>query len=373
MKVLLAGGGTGGHINPAIAIANEIKAARPDTEFLFAAVPGGMEDTLIPKAGYPVSHIKVSGFNRSFLPQDILHNIKSAGYLAMADSRAKKMVREFSPDLVIGTGGFLCGPVVLAAQKLGVPSYLHEQNAFPGVTIKLLAKRATMVFLAFEEAKKHLPEGKEYQVVGNPVRQSFMGIGKKEAREKLGLDDHFTILSFGGSSGATAINKMAADLMEWHCEKGEINHLHGFGKLGREKFPALLAERKLELSRYPRIRASEYIDNIHLCLAAADVVISRAGAVSISELEVMGTPSVLVPYPYATENHQYYNAKVLADHGAAVVVEEKDYKKELLIEQLNDWLSHPEKLVELSKNASQLAVMDTTKQICDRILTDQKK
>ena len=373
MKILLAGGGTAGHINPAISIANEIKARRPDTEFLFAAAPGGMEDTLVPKAGYPVAHIHVAGFRRSFSPADIAHNLKAISYLATAGAKARKILNDFQPDAVIGTGGYLSGPVLLAAQKKKIPTFLHEANAFPGVTIKALSKRATVIMLAFPEAMQHLPEGKRYEVVGIPVRQSVVTTTKREAREKLGLDDNFTILSFGGSQGALKINEIAADIMQWHCKDGKINHIHGYGKHGRGTFPKMLKDRNIDLTKYPRIQAKEYIDNMNLYVAAADIVISRAGASTIMELEVAGKPSILVPYPYAAENHQYYNAKVLSDADASILVEEKDYDREKLLSKIQELYEHPKRLSELSQNASKLAVLDTAEKIYNIIMTELEK
>lgn len=367
MRVLLAGGGTGGHINPAIAIANEWKKRDPEAEFLFAATPGNMEDTLVPKAGYPVAHIKLAGFYRSLLPQDIAHNIKAAAWLATSDMKAAKIVKDFHPDFAVGTGGYLSGPIVRKAQKMGIPTFIHEQNAFPGVTSKLLAPKADIVFSAFPEARERLPECQRFEVVGNPVRQAFIGVSKKEARRILGLDDHFTIFSVGGSLGATKINEMAADLMAWHCEGGGINHIHGFGKNGRELFPKMLQERGVDLSKYPRVSAQEYIDNIHLYMAAADLVISRAGALTISELQITGAPSILIPYPYAAENHQYHNAMVLQNAGAALVVTEKDYKKEWLIEEVERFADNPGRVASFSENASRLAVLDTAERICSMI------
>lgn len=367
MKVLLAGGGTGGHINPAIAIANEWKKRDPKAEFLFVAVPGNMEDTLVPKAGYPVVHIKLAGFYRSFHPRDLVHNLKAAAWLATSDIKAAGIIRGFRPDFAVGTGGYLSGPVIRKAEKEGIPVFIHEQNAFPGVTTKLLAPHADIVFSAFSEAAERLPDCKRFEVVGNPVRQAFMSVSKKEARKKLGLDDHFTIFSVGGSLGATKINEMAADLMAWHGPLGEINHIHGFGKNGRELFPQMLAERGIDLKQYPRISAQEYIDNIHLYMAAADLVISRAGAITISELQITGSPSILVPYPYAAENHQYHNAMVLQKAGAALVVQEKDYKKEWLIEEVQRFAENPERVASFSENASRMAVMDTAQRICEMI------
>ena len=363
MRILLAGGGTGGHINPAVAIAGELAKIYPGAEFLFAAVPGNMEDTMIPKQGYPVAHIHVAGFYRSFLPWDIAHNIKAAVWLAGSGHRAEQIIKEFQPDFAIGTGGYVSGPIIRKAEQMGVPVFLHEQNAFPGVTTKMLAPMAETIFLAFPEAEKRIPGGKHFEVVGNPVRHAFTGIDKASARKALGIDDHFTIVSVGGSLGATAINKMAADLMAWHAPKGEINHFHGYGKNGRERFPKMLRERGLDLSKYPRIKAMEFIDQMHLYLAAADLVISRAGAITISELEAVGAPSILVPYPYAAENHQYHNGMVLQNAGAALVVEEKDYQKEWLIGEVEKFVRDPGRVKTFSENARKLAVTDT----CARI------
>lgn len=367
MRIFMAGGGTGGHINPAVAIANELARIYPGSEFLFAAVPGNMEDTMIPKQGYPVTHINIAGFYRSLLPWDIAHNIKAAWWLMLSGHRADQILSDFKPDIAIGTGGYVSGPVIRKAEQMGIPVFLHEQNAYPGVTTKMLAPKAETIFLAFPEAEARIPDGKHFEVVGNPVRQSFMGITKKEARKKLGLDDHFTIVSVGGSLGATAINKMAADLMQWHAEKGEINHIHGFGKNGRERFPKMLAERNLDLSKYPCIQAMEFIDQMHLYLAAADLVISRAGAITISELEMVGAPSILVPYPYAAENHQYHNGMVLQNAGAALVVEEKDYSKDWLIGEVQKFVDSPARVRSFSENASRLAVPDTCARIGESI------
>ncbi|MGI5893002.1 MAG: undecaprenyldiphospho-muramoylpentapeptide beta-N-acetylglucosaminyltransferase [Candidatus Merdivicinus sp.] len=375
MKFILVGGGTGGHINPAIAIANELKAKLPDAEFLFIANPDGMENTLVPKAGYPVAHIRVTGFARGFSMHDLVHNVKTVSYLASADFKARKILRDFHPDAVIGTGGYLGGPIVMEAQKMKIPTFIHEQNAFPGVTNKLLAKKADIVFLAFEEAKSRMPEGIRCETVGNPIRQSFLSMTKAEARRKLGLDDAFTIFSVGGSLGANKINEIAADLMAWHSREGKINHIHGYGKHGRENFPKMLAERGVDLSKCPRIDAREYIDNMDLCMTAADLIISRAGAITISELEVVGRASILVPYPYAAENHQYHNAKVLENHGAAILVEEKDYQKEDLLEKVKALAADPAKTDEFGRNAASLAVYDTADRICQCILAylDKKR
>ena len=369
MRVLLTGGGTGGHINPAIAIAQYFKENDKGGKILYAGTPNGMEARLVKKAGFDFTPIKVKGFYRSFTPKDIVHNFEAAYEAVTAKSRARAILREFCPDVVIGTGGYVCGPIVLEATKMGIKTAIHEQNAFPGVTNRLLAKKVDMVFLAVEEAKEHFEKGIRYEVVGNPVRESVIFQSKEKARQELGLDDRMCILSFGGSLGADTINKIAADIIAWHYRQGLVNHIHGYGKLGREKFPQLLKERGIDLSGSKTVRVTEYIDNMDVCMAAADLLICRAGAITLSELEATGKPAILIPSPNVTANHQYHNAHVLETHGAALLLEEKDYTKEKVVGMVKDLYLHPEKLGELSKNASELAILDTTKRIYDTIVT----
>ncbi len=369
MKVLLAGGGTGGHINPAIAIAQYIRSQDKKAEILFAGTPKGMEATLVKKAGFDFTPIQVGGFRRSLSFENVLHNLKSAYYLMTSDFAAKKIVKDYQPDLVIGTGGYVSGPIVLAATKAKIKTAIHEQNAFPGVTNKILAKKVDRVFLAVEEAKQYLKTPKKCVVVGNPVRENIIFKTKEKSRQALGLDNKMCVLSFGGSLGASVINQMAADLMQWNGTQHKINHIHGYGQLGRELFPKLLKERNLTLTSDTGIIVNEYIDNMADCMAAADLVICRSGAMTLSELEATGKASVLVPSPYVAENHQYHNAMVLVNRNAALLIEENNYQKETFIEMIEQLYRYPNKLKELGKNASKLAVLDTTKQIYEELMT----
>lgn len=368
MRVLVTGGGTGGHINPAIAIAQYFKVNDPEGAILYAGTPNGMEAQLVKKAGLDFAPIQVQGFSRSFAPKDLLHNVKTVGVLLKSRSRARAILREFQPDVVVGTGGYVSAPVVQEAAKLGIKTAIHEQNAFPGITNRLLAKQVDWVFLAVDEAREHLDPHIRYQVVGNPVRESIVYKSKAEARKELGLDDKLCLLSFGGSLGADTLNRIAADLIAWHGREGLINHIHGYGRLGKEKFPALLKERDVALSDCPRVRVTEFIDNMDTCLAAADLLICRAGAITISELEATGKPAILVPSPNVTANHQYHNARVLSDKGGAVLLQEKDYTPKTAIRLIQDFLEHPEKLQTLSANASEQAILDTTKRIYDTLI-----
>ncbi|MEG2813354.1 MAG: undecaprenyldiphospho-muramoylpentapeptide beta-N-acetylglucosaminyltransferase [Oscillospiraceae bacterium] len=367
MRILLAGGGTAGHINPAIAIAQYFKSHSENCEILFAGTPNGMESTLVKKAGFNFTPIEIMGFSRSFSMEDISHNIKAVYKAMLSNSRAKKIINDFNPDIVIGTGGYVSGPIVMAAAKKGIKTAIHEQNAFPGVTTRLLAKKVNIVFSAVEEAKSHLDVKGEFYVVGNPVRESIMAKTYKNARKELGLDDRMCILSFGGSLGADTINKLSVDIINWHYKQGLVNHIHGYGRLGKEKFPQLLKENGIDLSLTDNVKAYEFIDNMDTCLAAADLVICRAGAITISEIEATGKACILIPSPNVTANHQYHNAMVLKNKNACFILEEKDYTKEKIIEMVKELYNDKEKLEEMSKNAQNLAIFDTSKRIYDKI------
>ena len=363
MKVLLAAGGTAGHINPAIAIADAIKAHQPDAEILFAGTPNGMEAKLVPKAGYSFRPIKVRGFQRKLTPQNIIKNIEAVKCLITSNFVADKILKDFQPDLVIGTGGYASGPVVQKAAKRGIKTAIHEQNAYPGITNKMLSKQVDLVMLAVEEAKKMFPQNAKIVVTGNPIRSSILKKSKEEARRELGLDNELCILSFGGSLGAVKVNEIAADLIQWHYKKGNVNHIHACGRLGKELFPQMLQERGVDLTGCSRIDVREYIHDMDTCLAAADLVVCRAGAITLSELEATGKASILIPSPHVAENHQYHNAMVLQNHNAAIVIEEKNYSKQKLIATVNSLYTDRKRLLTLSENAKSLAILDTAQRI----------
>lgn len=358
MKILIACGGTGGHINPALAIAGIISAHAPEAEFLFAGTPDGMEATLVPAAGYDMEYVQVAGFQRSVSPANIARNLRAVRYLMTAGSRAKSIVKRFQPDLAIGTGGYAAGPVIRAAQQLGIPTVIHEQNAYPGVTNKLLAKKASAVMLNFEAAKAYFPPETKTVVTGLPVRSALKKRSREQARRQLNFSGKMTILSFGGSQGAQCLNDLMPGLMQWHLDSDmEINHIHAYGKFGKDSVPQALAS--CGIADDPRLRVTEYIHDMDICLAAADLVISRAGASTLSELEAVGRASVLIPYPTAAENHQYHNAMVLGKAGAAVVIEQKDLTPEKLRDIVTDLYAHPEKRSAMGQRAGELFRQDT--------------
>ena len=366
MKVLIACGGTGGHINPGLAIADIIKKKYPDTEFLFAGTPKGMEAKLVPKAGYKLETIKVAGFQRKISLENIGRNAKAVAYLATSGRRAKQIIEGFKPDIAIGTGGYAAGPVIRKAARMGIPTAIHEQNAYPGVTNKLLSKEVDYVMLTVKDALKYMDKSKfEYSVTGLPVRSNINTMSREEARKKLGFDDSFTILSFGGSLGAGCINETMTEVIKWHVGKGlNINHIHGYGGMGKETFPQAMSAAGIPL-KSDRLRITEYINDMDVCLAAADLVICRSGASTLAELQAAGKASILIPSPIVAGNHQYHNAMVLGRAGAAVVIEQKDVTNERMIEEIEKLYGDQAKVKKMSESAAKLHLSDTN----DRILT----
>lgn len=363
MKVLLAGGGTGGHINPALAIASIIKQHDPSAEFLFVGTPNGMEARLVPQAGYRMETMHVAGFQRKLTLKNIKRNAKAVYYLATSQPRARKIVKQFQPDVAIGTGGYVAGPILHAAAHLGVPCAIHEQNAFPGVTNKMLAKEVDHVMLTVEKALEYLHPDCAYTVTGLPVRGGISHPDKAAARKKLGFDDGLCILSFGGSLGAGCINEAMAELIPWHVKKGlAINHIHGYGGMGKETFPAAMQQAGIPM-KSDRLRITEYINDMDVCLAAADLVICRSGASTLAELEAVGRGSILIPSPIVTGNHQLHNANVLGDAGAAIVIEQKDASPQRIIQEVERLYHDRDRLTQMGQKAKGLEIPDTEERI----------
>lgn len=369
MRVLIAAGGTAGHINPALAIAGALKKADPSAEIHFAGRKEGMEYCLVTQAGYPFHHIEITGFQRKISLNNIKRNLITLWNLALSGPKAKAMMKEIQPDLVIGCGGYVSGPVVRCAAKMGIHTALHEQNAFPGVTNKLLAPDVDIVFAAVPAAVEKLGAPEKTQVVGNPVRpEVFAQKANREAiREQLGAGDRAVILSFGGSLGARRINEVVAELCAWEQHEDEpVLHLHATGQYGVELFQNLQKEKGFAPGE--KLVVKEYINNMPELLAAADLVISRAGALTLAELEAVGRAAVLIPSPNVAENHQYYNALELQKAGAAVVIEEKDLTGEKLVSTVAELLAEPGKLSKMGENARTLAVDDSLDRIAKALM-----
>lgn len=368
MRILMTGGGTAGHINPALAIADMLKKAYPDAEFLFVGATGRMETRLVPAAGYPIRTVTVRGFQRRISLKNIGRNLLAAVNVVTASAAAKKIVREFQPDLAVGTGGYVCGPVLREALRAGVPTAVHESNAYPGVTVKMLAKEGATVLLCSEDARRHLPQDARVVVTGNPLRPDFFTLDKPTARKELGVDSRPLVLSFGGSLGAAHINEAMTEVLRRSREAGKLQHIHGAGKAGYEVMKAALEEQGVPLQG-DGIVVREYIDDMPRCMAAADLVICRCGAMTLSELPAAGKPAVLIPSPYVAENHQYHNAMVLVNRGAAVCIEEKNLTADSLWEAICGITDDPDRLKEMGQRVREAAILDADTRIMDALQT----
>ncbi len=362
MKVIMTGGGTGGHIYPAIAIADKIKRKHPEAEILFVGTKRGMEKDLVPKNGYAIRFITVSGFHR----KKLWKNIKTAMDLAKGNLQVKKLLQEFQPDLVIGTGGYVCGPVVRAAYKKGIRTYIHEQNAFPGVTNKLLEKFVDKVFISFPESKEYFKDQNKLIVTGNPIRKSFLICGMSNSREKMKINpSEFVILCFGGSLGAGKINSTMIHVIEAVSGMQDTRLYFITGRNYYQKVCTSLEENEIELNE--NINILEYADNMHEYLSAADLVISRAGALTVSEITACGKASILIPSPNVTGNHQFFNAKVVADKGGAIIMEEKDLTEEKLLGTILRLKNNKEAINSMSAASSKVGRMDAVDMIYDHL------
>lgn len=360
MRILFAGGGTAGHINPALAIAGYIKERHPDAEISYIGTADKLEARLVPEKGYDFYTIDVAGFQRKISFENLVKNVKAVKKAIVSSSDSKKLIKKINPDIVVGTGGYVSGPVLKQAQKLGIKTAIHEQNAFPGVTTKLLAPGANAVMLAMPEAEQYLNLKKKPIITGNPVRSELLSMSYKEAREKLGIkDDKPLILSFGGSLGARRINEAVTEFIKWHNGTNKFYHIHATGKIGYNTMKDALSG--IELSNMVDLR--EYINDMDLCMAAADLVICRAGAITLSELQACGKPAILIPSPYVAENHQFHNAMSLKKCGAAEIIEEKDLSGEALVAAVKDLIENKEKLNTMSEAAVKSSILDSNERI----------
>lgn len=357
MNVAFAAGGTGGHINPELAIADKLKEVFPDTKILFIGSPDGLESKLVKKAGYDFAPVKMAGIQRKLTPHNIKLNVQAVHYYLNAGKCIRKIFDGFSPDLVIGTGGYVTGTVLKTALKCGIKTALHESNSLPGVSTKMLAPKADLVMLGTEDAKKHLGECKKCVVTGNPLRNNIPIEEKSAARKRLGLPDCLTILSAGGSQGASRINEAVVHLLSYEQKKGNINHIHGYGKHGKDTFMQSLAENGVDPDNEHFI-IKEYIDNMYTCMCASDLIITRAGAMTLTELMAIGRASILIPYPYAAENHQYYNALTLQNANAGRIIDDKELTGAVLIDTVTKLTDDPELLKLMSENAAKLSKHD---------------
>lgn len=358
MKILFAGGGTAGHINPAVAIANYIKQ-KENLEVLFVGTEEGMEKELVPKNGYKINFIKIHGFERKFS----FGNIKNLFEIFGSIRQSRKIIKDFKPDIVIGTGGYVTGPVLFAAAKMGIPTIVHESNAYPGVTVRILSKFVDIVALGMEGAKDYIKSAKRIETTGNPIRPSILDTDAFSAKRKLGLDERPTVLIFGGSLGASYFNKIAAEWVSSVAAEKKIQVIMASGKNNQyEKVIRTFNDNNINLKDYPQIKICEYIYDMDLALNACDLIIARSGS-SVSEMTALAKPAVLIPSPNVAGNHQEFNARAVEKSGGAVVILENELNSSSLKTAVERIIYDKAVLNNMQKGAKKIGITNATERI----------
>lgn len=369
MKVIIAASQTGGHINPGIAIANKIKEENKDAEIIFIGTKRGLENDLVPRAGYKLRTIEAYGIVRKISIDNFKKMLKTLkGY-----GEAKKILKEEKPDIVIGTGGFICGPVLLAAAKQKIPTMLHESNAFPGVTVKLLAKKVDTILIGFEDARAKIHDAKNIVLTGTPTKFKEIQYSDKEIQYSDKEKEEFLkenklqkyktlILVFGGSQGARPINNALEEIIEKKLNK-DYQILWSVGQSQYDIIKENLAKKNIDITQIENVNVVPYIYDMQRAMAVADLIVCRSGAMTITEVSISGRPAIFVPLSFAAENHQEYNAKVLVNEGAAKIIHDNEINGESLNKMIEETISDKEKLKEMGNNAKKIVMKDVEDKI----------
>lgn len=362
MRVILSGGGTGGHIYPAIAIANRIRESFPKAEILFIGTEGGLESELVPKAGYSIKYIQVSYIKRSLS----LHNVRTAAKLMAGLFEAGRIIRSFKPDIVIGTGGFVCGPVLYIAAKIGYKTLIHEQNVFPGLTNRILASTVDRIAISFSEAEKYFkPKSKNKLVLtGNPIRDEFLKVSEEDANMKYKMDNRPLVLIVGGSGGSKKLNQAAIDLLRLHPTNNYRIQL----VTGKNHYQPVLEALKDNTSALSANSILSYINDMPYALKACDLIVCSAGAITIAEITAVGKPSILIPKAHTAENHQEYNAKAIKTAGAAIMIKEEELSGETLFKAIDKIISDKEMYARMQEACAKVAKTDAIDLIFKEVL-----
>ena len=362
MRVIFTCGGTGGHINPALAVAKLLRERRPDAEILFVGAVDGMEANLIPREGFCLETLTVASYLRKLSFSALRHNVRTAIELRRALRRANEIIDEFKPDVILGTGGYASFPMLKQGTRRGIPTAVHESNAVPGLATRMVADRVDKILVSFEECRGAYRNKERVEVVGMPVREEFLYTTRAEARKKLALGEEPLVISAWGSLGAREMNKKIAEFMRLECGEN-WRHIHATGSYGWKWMPEYVKEQGIDLAAHPRIVMQDYIYNMPELMAAADLIISRAGASTLNEIAVAGTPCIIVPSPNVTNNHQEKNARILEKHGAAVVLRENECDGALLYRTAKELLEDAPRREAMRRNLRELAVLDSTQRI----------
>ena len=369
MRFVLTCGGTAGHINPALAIAGRLRELMPDCEILFIGAEGKMEMELVPREGYKIEALKITNISRGHSLEALRHNLDTLRNVAVSTHEAKRILREFKPDVVVGTGGYVCYPVLTAAHELGIPTAVHESNAVPGLTTKLLAERVDRVMVGFADSREAYHHPEKVEVTGTPVRGEFASYSKALAKRELGLDpDEPLVVSVWGSLGAAHMNKVMGELITLLDARREFRLIHSAGSMYFDGFMEKLEAAMPDFAKFGA-DVRKYIYDMPRVMAAADLILCRAGASTLSELAYMGKPVIIVPSPNVTNNHQEKNARVLEKAGGAKVFLEGEFDAQSLLDTVRELLGDEGKLNEMSEAMRSLAVPGATDRICDIILS----
>ncbi len=365
MRILLTGGGTGGHIYPAVATGRNLQKKLPDCEILYIGTGKGLEKDIVPKEGFNFRTIEVESLPRGFS----LKTVRTGYKLLQGCWGARRLLAEFKPQVVIGTGGYVCGPVVLVASLMGIPTVIHEQNALPGITNKLLSRLVDLVLLTFPESQKYFPGKSRVIVTGLPVRPGIMGATREQGAKTLGLDPaKFTVLVTGGSRGARSINLAMVEVLEKLVPRREIQVILATGTQTYEEFMTEVRNKGIDLSAARHLVVTPYLYQMEDALALADLCVCRAGAAFLSELLVKGKPSLLIPYPFAAENHQEYNARAVADKGGGVVILDKELTADRLYSEIDRLYSNRADLQQMAESAGKQGRPEALEQITQAVL-----
>lgn len=364
MRVLITGGGTGGHINPALAIAQKVKFSDKNNTILYVGTKEGMESELVPKEGFEFKTVTAKYLRRKIS----LENIKTVFASIKGVVEAGNIIKEYKPDIVIGTGGYVCGPVVLVAALRKIPTMILEQNVYPGITNKILAKVVDVIGISFLEAEKYFP--KKYKnkliLVGNPVRKEILLAKRKESRKIFNLKSNdIFIYSFGGSGGQKSLNNAIVDTIKKYNGNDNIKILHVTGKRLKDDFNKKLEQSKITIKSNVDIR--DYMYDAPIALSASDIVIGSAGAITIAEITVIGVPAIMIPKTYTAENHQEYNARALEKEGAAKVILERDLDGKTLIRAIEDIIENKNTLKTMALNSKRLGNINVEDKIYDEM------
>ena len=366
MNVIFTCGGTGGHINPAIAVAKILKERHPECKILFIGAKGHMEEKLVPQAGFELVCLPGSGLSRGKNLAALKKNLKAVGNVLGAVKACKRIIRDFQADVIIGTGGYASFPALYAGSRLKVPTCVHEANALPGLTTKMAASVADRVLVCFEESRGYYKKPDQVEVVGMPVRREFLSTTRAEARKELNLGDEPLVVSAFGSQGARVMNETMAEMFALEQKDGfPFCHIHATGSFGKDWMPQRVKEHGVDLPNCPSIDMREYIYNMPTLLAAADVVIGRAGSATCNEIAAAGTPSILIPSPNVTNNHQEFNARVLANAGGAELLLERDCSAEHVYGLVKNLLADGARRGEMTAALRRMVKTDSAERICD--------